>query len=234
MTGMTANSDHADTWGVIFDMDGVLVDSYRAHLAAWQRMLPNHGLQMTEEQFASTFGQTNAEILAHHYPNLNTDEYPNLSEEKEAAYREIISVDFPEMDGAAELIAALNTAGAKLAIGSSGPPENVRAVLNVLAGGQYIQATTDAGDIVRSKPDPEVFLKAAGKIGLPPGSCVVVEDAPAGVKAGKAAGCAVVAITGTASRQNLSQADLVVDSLRELTPDNLKSLIQRLGISTIY
>lgn len=224
---MITNSGQEDAWGVIFDMDGVLVDSYQAHFSAWQRMLPNHGLQMTEEQFASTFGQTNAEIFASLYPNLNPDEYPNLSEEKEAAYREIISVDFPEMDGAAELLDALNTAGAKLAIGSSGPPENVRAVLNVLPGKEHIKATTDASDITRSKPDPEVFLKAAKKIGLPPGSCAVVEDAPAGVKAGKAAGCAVVAITGTASRQDLSEADLIVDSLRELRPENLKSLIRQ-------
>lgn len=223
---MSVHFDHDTSWGVIFDMDGVLVDSYQAHFSAWQRMLPNHGLRMTEEQFASTFGQTNAEIFASLYPNLNPHEYPNLSEEKEAAYREIISVDFPEMDGAAELLDALNTAGAKLAIGSSGPSENVRAVLNVLPGGEYIKATTDTNDITRSKPDPEVFLKAARKIGLPPGSCAVIEDAPAGVKAGKAAGCAVVAITGTASRQDLSEADLIVDSLRELTPDNLKSLIR--------
>ena len=221
---MTANSGQIDAWGVIFDMDGVLVDSYQAHFSAWQRMLSHHGLQMTEGQFTSTFGQTNAQIFAKLYPYLNPDEYPNLSAEKEAFYREITSVDFPEMDGAAELLDALNTAGAKLAIGSSGPPENVRAVLNVLPAGEYIKATTDASDITRSKPDPEVFLKAAGKIGLPAGRCAVIEDAPAGVKAGKAAGCAVVAITGTAARQDLSEADLIVDSLRELTPDNLKSL----------
>jgi HAD superfamily hydrolase (TIGR01509 family) len=206
-------------------MDGVLVDSYQAHLSAWQLMLPNHGLRMTEEQFASTFGQTNAEIFASLYPSLNPVDYPSLSEEKEAAYREIISLDFPEMDGAAELLDALNTAGAKLAIGSSGPPENVQAVLNVLPAGEYIKTTTDASDITRSKPDPEVFLKAALKIELPPERCAVIEDAPAGVKAGKAAGCAVVAITGTAPRQDLCEADLIVDSLRELTPDNLKSLI---------
>ncbi len=223
---MTDHSGKKDAWGVIFDMDGVLVDSYPAHFLAWQRMLPRHGLQMTEAQFAATFGQTNAEIFASLYPNLNPAEYSNLSEEKEATYREIISLDFPEMDGAAELINALHKAGAKLAIGSSGPPDNVQAVLNVLPGGEYIEATTDASDISRSKPDPEVFIKAAKKIGLPPGSCVVVEDAPVGVRAGKAAGCAVVAITGTASRQDLSEADLIVNSLRELTPHNLVSLIR--------
>ena len=103
----------------------------------------------------------------------------------------------------------------------------MRAVLNVLPAGEYIKATTDAGDVTRSKPDPEVFLKAAQKIGLPSGRCAVIEDAPAGVKAGNSAGCAVVAITGTASRQDLSEANLIVDSLRELTPDKLKSLIQQ-------
>lgn len=223
---MSCKSGRKNAWGVIFDMDGVLVDSYQAHFSAWQRMLPRHGLQMTEAQFAASFGQTNAEIFATLYPNLNPAEYPNLSEEKEAAYRDIISLDFPEMDGAAELINALHNAGVKLAIGSSGPPDNVQAVLNVLPGGEYIKATTDASEIARSKPDPEVFIKAAKKIGLPPGCCVVVEDAPVGVRAGKAAGCAVVAITGTASPQDLSEADLIVNSLRELTPHNLVSLIR--------
>lgn len=206
-------------------MDGVLIDSYRAHFLSWRKMLRNHGLDITEEQFAATFGQTNPDIFARLYPFVKREQYPALAEEKEAAFREIISVDFPEMEGASELIASLHKAGAALAIGSSGPPENVEAVLKVFPGGMHFIATTNGKEIARGKPDPEVFLRAAHKLGLPPERCVVVEDAPAGVTAGKAAGCAVIALTGTTKREHLAGADLVVDSLCELTPEIVKNLL---------
>jgi beta-phosphoglucomutase len=213
------------TWGVIFDMDGVLIDSYRAHFLSWRRMLRNHGLDITEEQFAATFGRRNPDILSQLYPSIQEDRYPALAEEKEAAFREIIWADFPEMDGASELIAALHNAGAALAVGSSGPPENLKTVLKELPGGTYFTAVTNGSEITHGKPDPEVFLNSARKLGLPPERCVVVEDAPAGVAAGKAAGCAVIALTGTAPPEQLANADLVVDSLRELTPETCKNLI---------
>ncbi len=215
-----------NAWGVIFDMDGVLIDSYQAHFAAFQQMLANYGLKMSPEQFSGIFGQTNPDIFSRLYPEFEPKDYIRLSDEKEAAFREIIAVDFPEMDGAAELVDALHTAGAVLAIGSSGSSENIRTVLKALPGGEFFKATTHAKELTRGKPDPEVFLKAAGKIGLDPAVCVVVEDAPVGVKAGKAAGCAVIAITGTAPRPHLAGADFIVDSLRELTPAIFKDLIR--------
>ena len=207
-------------------MDGVLVDSYQAHLSAFQRMLANYDLEMSEAQFSTIFGRTNPDIFALLYPELNRKDYARLSEEKEAAFRETIADNFPEMDGGAELIDALHGAGAILAIGSSGSPENIRTVLQMLPGGEYIKATTHAKEITHGKPDPEVFLNAAGKIGLSPAKCVVVEDAPAGVKAGKAAGCAVIGITGTVSRRHLKGADLVIESLRDLTPAIFHDLIR--------
>ncbi|MBW1689966.1 MAG: HAD family phosphatase [Deltaproteobacteria bacterium] len=222
------------TWGVIFDMDGVLIDSYRAHFLSWRKMLRNHGLDITEEQFAATFGRTNPDIFARLYPSVKKEHYPVLAEEKEAAFREIISTDFPEMKGASELIKALHEAGAALAIGSSGPRENLEAVLNALPGGTHFMATTNGSELTWGKPDPEVFLTAARKLGLPPERCVVVEDASVGVAAGKAAGCAVIAITGTATREHLKDADLVVDSLRELTPEIFKDLIFSLHQSKAF
>jgi sugar-phosphatase len=96
----------------------------------------------------------------------------------------------------------------------------------VLPGGEHIKATTHAKEITHGKPHPEVFLNAAAKMGLSPNACAVVEDAPAGVKAGKSAGCAVVGITGTASRGRLAEADLIIDSLRELTPAIFRDLIR--------
>lgn len=223
---MMSNSEYKCTWGVIFDMDGVLIDSYHAHFLSWRRMLRNHGMDMTEEQFAATFGQTNPDILARLYPSVKPEDYDSLTEEKEEAFRHIITDDFPEMDGAAQLIAALHKAGAILAIGSSGPPENLRTVLSLLGGAEQFAATANGSEIAHGKPHPEVFLTAASKIGVPPERCIVVEDAPAGVKAAKSAGCAVIALTGTVTNEHLGEADLVVDSLRELTPQIFKKLIR--------
>jgi HAD superfamily hydrolase (TIGR01509 family) len=188
-------------------------------------MLQNHGLQMDREQFAATIGRTNADIFAQLYPELDPKDYAGLAEEKESLFREIITGAFPEMDGAGELVAALYAAGAALAVGSSGPLENVQAVLQSFSQGRLFQAGTCSKDIVRGKPDPEVFLKAAQRIGLAASRCAVVEDAPAGVQAGKAAGCAVIAITGSVPREDLFKADKIVDSLRELTPRIVQDLI---------
>jgi beta-phosphoglucomutase-like phosphatase (HAD superfamily) len=164
--------------------------------------------------------------LARLFPSLNQDKCSIFADEKEAAFRRIISSDFPEMDGAKELAGSLYKAGALLAIGSSAPPENIQAVLSSFPWDVPFKATTNASEIRRGKPDPEVFLKSAGKLGLLPKRCVVVEDAPAGVKAGKAAGCAVIALTGTETSDHLKEADLVVDSLRDLNPDIFKNLIR--------
>ncbi len=222
---MGMRPEPARTWGVIFDMDGVLIDSFQAHFKAWQKILPALGLEMTEEQLAPLFGRTNADILAALFPILPPERYPAIDKEKEALFREILLRDFPEMEGAAELIAALDRAGAALAIGSSAPSENVQATLGKLSVGGKFQAATNGSEITRGKPDPEVFVKTARKLGLPPSLCAVIEDAPAGVAAAKAAGCSAIAKTGTAPRSKLAQADLIVDSLRELSPLRIRGLL---------
>jgi len=212
--------------GVIFDMDGVLVDSYRAHFDSWRRMAAERGLEMRREQFAATFGRTSREII-HELWGERVDEgdIPEMDARKEQIYRDILRADFPEMDGAGELIAALHEAGFALAIGSSGPRENVAATLECLPGGEHISACVDGSKVHRGKPDPEVFLKAAEKLDLPPDRCVVVEDAPAGIEAARRAGMAAIGLTGTATPEQLAAADLVIDSLRELSPQSIGALV---------
>lgn len=216
-----------NTLGVIFDMDGVLVNSYRAHLESWQQMGRRHGLEMTEEQFAHTFGRTSRDIFAALWPGqLKAADIPALDDEKESLYRDILKTHFPAMTGAGELLAALHEAGYLLAIGSSGPPQNVEVVHDCLPNGQFITATVDGRQVTHGKPNPEVFLLAAGKLGLSPRDCAIVEDAPAGIEAARRAGMAAIAITGTAPREKLSHADTIVDSLTELTPQRIRQLIE--------
>ena len=212
---------------VIFDMDGVLVDSYQAHLKSWQALARAHGRQFTERQFAASFGQTSREIIRHYWSDIVAEvDVAAWDAQKEEFYRDLLRTDFPEMDGAGELVRALRDAGFALAIGSSGPPENVEIVIDLLPAGHLFDITVSGMDVERGKPNPDVFLKAAAKLSIEAKSCLVVEDAPVGVEAARRAGMAVVAITGTAQRAKLAVADLVVDSLRELTVEVLTGLIE--------
>ena len=215
-------------YAAIFDMDGVLVDTYHAHFQSWLEVARSAGLTFTEEQFAPTFGRTSREIIAKFWgPQLtNEAEIAALDAQKEAAFRRIISRDFPAMPGAGKLLADLRAAGFALAIGSSGPPENVALVLEKLCAGSLFGAVVTGMDVTRGKPDPQVFLLAAQRLGVPPARCVVIEDAAPGVDAAHAAGMRCVGLVSTGrTAEELSAADMVVFSLAELSPELLRRLI---------
>ena len=130
------------------------------------------------------------------------------------------------MPGAVELIDVLHEAGFALGVGSSGPPENIALTLEMLGRAENFAAVVTGIDVTRGKPDPQVFLLAAERLGLAPQACAVVEDAPQGIEAANRAGMASIALTGTATREALSHADLVVDRLDELTPQRIGELIE--------
>jgi len=207
---------------VIFDVDGVLVDSYHAHLEAWMRLGEKLGRPVAEGQFIHTFGRRNPEIFHALWGDAVPDsEIPRWGDWKETAYREIVTARFP--------VDALKAAGFLLAVGSSGPPENVRIALEGLGRARLFDAIVTGAEVRVGKPDPEVFLKASAKLGLEPHSAAVVEDAVAGVEAAVRAGMTAIALVGTTTREALAEAgaDLVVASLRELTPDHISRLIDR-------
>lgn len=213
---------------VIFDVDGVLVDSYDAHFRSWRDVLREHGLDMSEDDFAQTFGRTSREIIRRFWgDDVDDDTARAIDDRKEALYRDLVRTAFPAMDGAITLIDALHDAGFALAVGSSAPPENVVLSLDGLGRRDAFQAVVTGRDVTRGKPDPQVFLLAAERLGLAPRDCAVIEDAPAGVRAATAAGMANVALLGTAPRATLLEAGacLTVESLRELSPDAIARLI---------
>jgi beta-phosphoglucomutase len=213
---------------VIFDMDGVLIDSYRAHLQSWQEAARVEGLKITEEQFAATFGKTSREAIPWLWPDRHFTEVQikDFDHRKEAAFRRIIAARFLLMPGVLELLDSLDKAGFLLAIGSSGPPENVDLVLDKLEIRPLLSAVVTGADVTRGKPDPQVFLIAAQRLGVSPDRCVVVEDAALGIEAAHAAGMRAIGLASTGrTRQSLAAADLVVDQLGEITPATVRSLI---------
>lgn len=213
---------------VIFDMDGVLVDSYRAHYESWKRLAEQTGVEFTEEQFARTFGMTSQDILTTFWDHsrLHAEQLVELDNRKEKLYRKIIAADFPEMEGAAELIDELKQADFCLSIATSGPPENVELVLDKLGRRTVFDAAVDRSHITRGKPDPQVFQVAAAQCGVDPAMCAVIEDAPAGVAAAKAADMTAIALVSTGrTAEQLGDADHIVHSLRELTASKIAELI---------
>lgn len=215
---------------VIFDVDGVLVDSYDAHFRSWRDVLREHGLDMTEDDFAHTFGRTSREIIRRFWGDAVDDATARaIDDRKEALYRDLVREAFPAMQGAVALIDALHAAGFALAVGSSAPPENVLLSLEGLGRRETFAAIVTGRDVTRGKPDPQVFLLGAERLGVAPGSCAVIEDAPAGVRAAAAAGMASVALLGTAPRETLLEAGAcaTVSSLCELSPAMLADMIDR-------
>jgi beta-phosphoglucomutase len=214
-------------YGVIFDLDGVLVDSYRAHFASWRALYRELGIDYSEEAFAADFGRTSRDILRRTLDDqLSEERIRELDERKEALFRGILCEDFPAMDGAVKLIDSLSADSFLLAVGSSGPPENIRLALEKLGRADRFAAVVTGQDVTRGKPDPQVFQIAAERLGLPAESCAVVEDAVHGIDAARRAGMASIALTGTATREQLVDADLIIDSLRELTTEVVRRLIE--------
>ncbi len=206
--------------GVIFDMDGVLVDSGPAHFESWRLMVRRHGLDIDEARFKATFGRTSTEIIQVLWPGLHEAEMERRDADKEAVYRDLIRGRVPLMPGCVETLAALRAAGVRIAIGTSGPPENIALVLGECDLARYFEAVVHRGMIARGKPAPDCFLLAAARLGLPPAACVVIEDAPAGVTAGVAAGMAVIALASNYPPADLRSAGAshVVARLTDVPP----------------
>lgn len=213
---------------VIFDVDGVLIDSYHAHFESWKQLYADLDIAYTETAFAADFGRTSRDILRRTLgADFSDDRVLELDARKEALFRDIIRDSFPAMDGATELLEALAADGFRLAVGSSGPPENIALVLQMLPGGRHVDVAVTGADVRRGKPDPEVFLIAAERLGVPTAACAVVEDAVHGIEAARRAGMRAVALTGTATSAEFESADWIVDRLREISPAALRALLSR-------
>jgi len=213
---------------VIFDMDGVLIDSFRSHFESWRRVAAEHGRVYTESQFVAGFGRTSREVIAEQWQgvSLSPELIRKVDERKESLFRELISQDFPAMDGAIELVSSLAGAGFRIAVGSSGPPDNVRLAVDRLGIRGFLAAIVTGGDVKRGKPDPQVFTLAAERMRVAPRRCVVVEDAPVGVEAAKRGGMHSIGLASTGRTvEQLSGANLVVTSLKELSPTRFDGLL---------
>ena len=218
--------------GVIFDMDGTLTDSHDAHYKSWKMTMDDHGIEYGPADFIRDFGRRNPEIIEENWERAgktapDNEHAQTIADEKETAFRAIITKDFPEMAGAREMMSRLHAAGFRLAIGSSAPNENIELCNTELGIEDFLNAIVCGGDVENGKPEPDGFLLAAEKHGCPPGHCSVVEDAAAGIEAAHRAGMPAIGIVSTGhDAKELAAAERVIRELKELTPELLSGLVK--------
>jgi beta-phosphoglucomutase len=200
----------------LWDVDGTLIDSREYHWLSWQGALAGEGFAVTPEQFADSFGRRNDEILRGYFPAYSPDDITRVGEAKEVAYRRLVreqGIDL--LPGVRRWLDRLRAEGWRQAVASSAPRANLEVIIEALGLDGYFAAVAAAEDVTEGKPDPQVFLVAAAKLGVEPSACVVVEDAPAGTEAARRAGMRSV---GVLSSHGELRADIVVRTLEEL-PD---------------
>lgn len=198
-------------------MDGTIVDSAHYHKLSWQETFTKRGIEFTEDDFIFAFGRRNEEIIRRlKGTDTSLEEIDVISEEKEEAFRRLISKNISALPGVTELLEALSNTGFRLAIVSSTPIKNIQLVTKTLDIMKYFDLLISGEDVTEGKPSPQGFLLAAEKLGIHPQSCVVIEDAVAGVQAAKNGGMHCIAVSNTVDREDLSEADIVVDSLEEV------------------
>lgn len=220
-------SIRAESLGVLFDWDGVIIDSSRQHEASWERLAGEENALLPPDHFVRGFGRKN-ELIIPEILGWTDDpaEIRRLSLRKEALYREIvIEQGLDALPGVHGFLERLKAAGVPSCVGSSTHRENIDTILQVMGFTGLFDDIVTAEDVNEGKPHPDVFLKAAGKIARGPTHCVVFEDALAGIEAGKAGGMKVVGVATTHDAATLEPlVDRVVHRLDELTVDDLVAL----------
>lgn len=190
----------------IFDLNGTLVDDLRFHFDAWRAFGKTHGITLDDAFLQSINGLKNEDI----FPKIlgravSPEELASFEAEKEETYRALYRPRLTPMRGADQMIARLRSAGLKLAIASSAPPENRRMVIEGLGWQRTFDAIV-ASEGLPGKPAPDVFLRAAYELAVEPTECIVFEDAVLGVRAAVAAGMKVIGITSTVDADTLRSA----------------------------
>ena len=217
----------APPFGAIFDWDGVIIDSARLHEESWQQLAAERGTTIAPGSFWRGFGMKSARIIEEiHRWATDPAEVARLTDRKEELYREIVRrSEIAPLPGVVAWLQRLDTTGIPCAVASSTQRRNIDAVLARLGLEHAFREIVSAEDVTHGKPHPEVFERAADRLGVPRARGVVFEDAHVGIEAAHAAGMRVVAVTTTHAAEELTDADLVVRQLDELTVEQVAALL---------
>ena len=215
--------------GLLFDMDGVLVNNLEIHRQAFAEFFRFYGVERTFDELNRVFGRGNDDIMDELMPRDVVERVGirELGYQKEAIYRRIYAPIIEPQSGLINFLADAEREGLRLAVGSSGYRVNVDFVLDKCNIARHFSAIVAGDEVTNCKPHPEIYLTAAAKLGLKPSECVVFEDAEAGIEAAHRAGIKVIALATTFDREFLAQtdADVIVDDFRDVTIEMLRELV---------
>jgi len=213
---------------VVWDLDGVSVDSAEAQNASWVAMAQEFGVPYdAERDFRVIFGRHNTDIINSLWNMMDAEGVERMVESKEGHFRRNATTLRP-LPGVLDLMDALQKAGWRQAIGSSAPMENVKLLVEVTGVSHYIEAIASGDDVTKGKPNPQVFLLAFERLRIEPRDGVVIEDAPAGIQAGVRAGAATLGVTNTQTGDTLREAGAqrIVSSLADVGVADLERLVE--------
>ena len=211
---------------VIWDLDGVLADTMEAHFRSWVTALAQWEIPLDRDTFGSLFGFNNRDTLR---ALLGRPPEPlelgTISARKEHFFRILARESIHPFPGVRALLAELQTAGWLQAIASSAPQDNINLLVDRFGIREQFHIILSGEELPAGKPDPTIFLQAAQSLNLPPERCLVVEDAPMGIEAARRAGMRCMAVATTRPPEKLAAADLVVDSLNQVSAQTFADLL---------
>lgn len=213
-------------FAVIFDMDGVIVDTNPFHKETINQFCKKYGFKLTDEELRTKiYGRTNHEWIPALFGTLTQEELEAYAFEKEQMFREAYAAHIKPVEGLVAFLDMLMQNNIPRSIATSAPRANVDFVLNGTGIGKYFDIILDESMVTHGKPHPEVYIKSAKALTLPNAQCIVIEDSLSGIQAGKAAGSKVIGITTTHTPEEMSATDLVIGNFNSLSLDQLKALV---------
>jgi HAD superfamily hydrolase (TIGR01509 family) len=196
--------------GLVFDMDGTLVDNMHFHHRAWKEFLSMHGIHITDEEFHRKNVGTIKEVIPKFMPHVQDPDWiMELGMQKEAVYRQLYGPHIQPLKGLQAFLAKAYEAGIPIALATAADAQNIDFTLEGLGMAHYFSAITGSEEVNRGKPHPDVYLISARKLQADPQSCIAFEDTPSGIRAALAAGMQVVGLATTHRRDELEAFPLL-------------------------
>lgn len=212
---------------VIFDMDGVLIDSEPLHFDAIEAVLKKHGIEIKEDYLNKYVGDTNERAWAEMTKEFGLKESIDfyIAQQLESTIECLWRDDYKPIDGVIELLQELREAGYPIGVASSSPPVIIENILDRIGITGYIDKWVSGNEVQESKPAPYIYLRAAEMMGFEPGECVAIEDSYYGVTAAKSAGLKCIGHKAPeAIEQDLSGADVIVSKMTQVTVELIKGM----------
>jgi beta-phosphoglucomutase family hydrolase len=213
---------------VIFDMDGVICHTNPHHVKAFEVFFDNYKVPYSEEEFEEhMYGKHNGYIMSHFFKrSVVGDELKKLEDEKESIFREIYKDKVETIPNYLKFLNQLKSRNFKTAVATSAPRANLDLIIKALKIEDEMDSMMSSEDVKHHKPDPEVYLKSAERVGVAPSHCIVFEDSFSGVSAALNAGMKVVGVLSTHTKEQLPPCNFYINDYSEINVEKVLELLK--------